>query len=147
MTEYKGSYTVEAAAVMPLTFLVLGALLLCAFFVHDRAVVQSMVCEAAAAGGNFATEKERSEAVAAAVHAVSEQRFLGSRGVELYTDMGQNQVKAGGSAAFPVPGMFASFLSGGVLSISCEWENRVVDPAEVIRKIRGAELVIENLTQ
>ena len=36
----KGSYTVEAAAVVSITFLVLASMLIGMFYLHDRAVFQ-----------------------------------------------------------------------------------------------------------
>ena len=142
----RASYTVEAAAVVSMTFLVLGALILLTFFVHDRAVIQSAVCEAAAAGNNFITQEERSEAAQNAAGGISLQRLLGSRSLEVTAGTGEKSVLAWGNAEFPVPGMFVSYFSGGSLEISCSWESSRMDPADIIRKIRGAELVLGNLS-
>lgn len=144
--EYKGSYTVEAAAVISMTFLVLGALIIAVFFVHDRAVIQSTVCEAAAVGSNYMTQEERSAAAQSVSGSISGQRLLGSQNLAVSVGVGEKSASAWGSAAFPVPGMFVSYFSGGSLDISCSWESSVLDPADVIRKIRGAELVIGNLS-
>lgn len=144
---YKGSYTVEAAAVFSLTFLVLGAFLLVAFYVHDRAVLQCIVCEAASAGSNFAAEEDRRQAADQAMHAAKEQRFMGSRNLSVSAETGKGTVSVRAGANFPVPGLFASFLSGGVREVSCEWNSRITDPAQIIRKIRGAELVLEDLKE
>lgn len=142
----KGSYTVEAAAVISMTFLVLGALIMAVFFAHDRAVIQSSVCEAAAVGCNYRTQAERSAAVQKVSGSVSEQRLLGSRNLEVTAGVGEKSVSAWGSAVFPVPGLFMSYFSGGSLDISCNWESKVLNPTDVIWKIRGAKLVIENLS-
>ena len=144
---WKGSYTVEAAAVVSMTFLVLAALMMCTFFVHDRAVLQSMVCEAAAAGGNHMTQEERCEQSAAVTEELSEKRMLGSRRVSAGVQIGEESTAVKGTAAFPVPGLLAGWMSGSTWNLSCSWETRIYNPAEIIRKIRGAELVLEGLKE
>lgn len=52
-TNLKGSFTVEAAVLFSITFFVMGALILGTFYLHDRAVCQSVSCEAASAGSNL----------------------------------------------------------------------------------------------
>lgn len=135
---WKGSYTVEAAAVLSVTFFVLGALILCTFYLHDRAVCQSAACEAAAAGSNFATEKERSRAAASVKKQLNKGRLLGSRNVKSSTTAGTKESLASWSAEYPIPGFAIRYFSGNQRSISVSWTCRIPDPADTIRKIRGA---------
>lgn len=141
----RGSYTVEAAAVVSFTFLVLAALILLTFFVHDRAVFQSAACEAAAVGSSFMTQEERSAAANETRESIQESRFLGSRGVEANVGVGDRSSLASWSAVYPLPGFAAGFFSNGSMNIKCSWSCKILDPADAIRKIRGAEMVLENL--
>lgn len=135
---FRGSYTVEAAVVVSITVFVLGALLLGAFYVHDRSVLQSQTCEAALAGSIFATEKERSEAAEKVKNTVTSQRLLGSRDLEGYAATGSKESKASWRASYPIPGFAAKYFAGGRLAVSASWTCKIQDPADTIRKIRGA---------
>lgn len=137
----RGSFTVEAAVVVSLTVLVLGALLLAVFFRHDRAVFQAMVCESAAVGSNFFDQEDGARAAKAVSGGISQERFLGSRNVAANSSVGTKTSSASGSSSYPVPGICMNYFSNGTLKIQCSWTSKVLDPAEVIRKIRGAELV------
>ena len=61
---WKGSYTVEAAVILPLTALILAAVILAAFYIHDRSCMQGMACEIASAGSNCITQEQRTKRVA-----------------------------------------------------------------------------------
>lgn len=134
----KGSYTVEAAVVVTVTILVLAALILCTFYIHDRAVLQSAVCEAASAGSNFATARERKEAVQKITGELNAGRFLGSRGLSGNASTGNKMVVVSWAAEYPVPGFAARYLSQGKLDIQGSWTCKIPDPADAIRKIKGA---------
>ena len=134
---WQGSYTVEAAVLFSLTFLVLAALLICMFYCHDRAVSQSAACEAAVSAGNFAKAEQRREAADAVRAQVRAERFLGSRNVAGQAAIGEREVSAQWQGEYPVPGFAARYLSGGSLSVSRSWRCTVLDPADTIRKIKG----------
>ena len=135
----KGSYTVEAAAVISLVFFVLGALLICSFYIHDKSVLQGMVCEAAAAGSNSATEKEQKEAVSSVKKRITASRFMGSKNLSGSVATGEKSTEASWSAVFPVPGFAAKYLTGNKLTIKKEWTSKKFDPAKTIRMVKGAE--------
>lgn len=137
-SSFRGSCTVEAAVVVSVTMFVLAALLIGAFYVHDRSVLQSQTCEAAVAGSIFCTEKERSEAAGKVKKTVTAGRLLGSRAVNGYAAAGSRESKAAWSAVYPVPGFAAKYLAANQLDISVKWTCKIVDPADIIRKIRGA---------
>jgi hypothetical protein len=136
--KWKGSFTVEAALVVSVTIFVLAALIICAFFVHDRAVLQSAACEAAAAGSNFASAEDRSAAAASVKKRISAERLLGSRNLEGYAATGTKEATASWSASYPVPGFVMNYFADNQLPISVAWSCRIQDPADTIRKIRGA---------
>lgn len=140
---WAGSYTVEAAVVMPLILFVLAALLICAFYVHDSGVFQSMVCETVSAGCNFITEAERKDAVEQQRAFVRESRFLGSRGIFAQASCGKAKVSAVCSAEYPVPGFAAKYLYGSSLQIRKQWEGQMTEPAKVIWLIRGAKRITD----
>lgn len=142
---WKGSLTVEAAAVISLSFFVLGTLILMTLFVHDRAVLQGMICEISSAGSCFAVQEERSEAAEAVRKEIKQTRFLGSRNISVKKDVGDQTASASASAEYPVPGMFLRFLKDGKLEISCSWNSRIQNPGKTIRNIRGAELLIDTI--
>ena len=140
---WKGSFTAEAAAVISISFLVLGTLLLTVFFLHDKAVFQGIVCETASAGSNFAMEKERAEAADNMRKGVQGQRFLGSRNLSVTKETGDKNVSVSAGADYPVPGMFMRFLRDGKMQIRCIWNCRILYPGKTIRQIRGAELLFQ----
>ena len=135
----KGSYTIEAAAVFSIVIFVLGAFLFCTFYIHDKSVMQGAVCEIAAAGSNFSKEKERKEAAAEARKRISSDRFLGSQKIRSSASTGEKEVTASGNAVFPVPGFAMKYLADNQFFIQKQWASRILDPAQVIRKVRGAE--------
>lgn len=135
---FRGSYTVEAAVVVSITVFALAALLIGAFYVHDRSVLQSQTCEAALAGSIFATEKERSKAAEKIKNTVTKDRLLGSGGLEGYAATGNRECKAAWSASYPVPGFAVKYFAGDQLAITASWTCKILNPADTIRKIRGA---------
>lgn len=143
---WKGSYTVEAAAILPITLFVLAALILCSFYVHDRVVFQSIACEIVAAGSNCYTEKEQKTVIGDLKKDVKEKRFLGSRHISSNVSSGKKEINASFSASYPMPGMAVQYFSGGVLKIKKGWSGKKEDPAEMIRIIRGAEKILSKST-
>lgn len=140
---WKGSFTAEAAVVISLSFLVLGTLMLTIFYLHDTAVFQGIVCETAAAGSNFAMEKERSEAAGNLQKDIHKNRFLGSRNLSVKKETGEKHVSVSAKAEYPVPGMLMRFLKDGKIPIVCTWNCRILNPGKTIRQIRGAELLFD----
>lgn len=133
----KGSYTVEAAVIFSVLFFILASLILCMFYLHDRAVAQSAACEAAAVGSNFIKTQERQEAVASVKKQAGSKRFLGSRDIGTNVAVGEKEVDAVWRGTYPVPGFAAKYLSGGKLTIDQSWSSRIIDSADAIRKIKG----------
>ncbi|MCC8044044.1 MAG: hypothetical protein LIP12_00905 [Clostridiales bacterium] len=142
--KWKGSYTVEAALVVSITFLVLASLVIGTFYLHDRAVFQCMVCEIASAGSSYATENERENAVSSLKMQVSASRFLGSKNLSGSASAGEKEIAASWTASFPVFGFAMQYLAGNELSIETSWTSKIIEPVDTIRLIRGAgELITE----
>lgn len=134
----RGSYTVEGALVFSMTFFILAALLIVTFYVHDRAVIQAVTCEAASAGSNFLTAKERSATAAKVKKQLGQKRLLGSRNLSGNAAAGSKEVVASWKAVYPVPGMVMKYFSGSQLRIQTQWNGKILKPSDTIRKIRGA---------
>ncbi len=139
---WRASYTVEAVVVVSVTVMVLGALILLTFYVHDRAVSQALVCEITAEGSNGATADKRESAVNQAKEQIRESRFLGSRDIESSASANKRKIKASFAANYPVPGFAVQYFSGGSLSIVNSWTYDVIDPAEAIRRIRAGKALV-----
>lgn len=137
-----GSYTVEAAVVLSVVFLVMASLIISAFYLHDCSVCQSAACEAAAAGSNFFRQKDRSAAAAAVKNQFGKERLLGSRNLSGNTSAGKREVSAQWKAVYPVPGFAMKYFTGGRLEIQASWKCREINPADAIRKIKGAANVL-----
>lgn len=140
--DWKGSYTVEAAVILPLTVLILAAVLLTTFYIHDQSMAQGMVCEIAATAGNCRTEQERQEKAAQLRNGVTSSRFLGSRGVHVSVAVGKSEIHAACTAAYPVPGIAAQFLTKGEWKTDKSWQLKVTDPVKTIWQIRGVKGLI-----
>lgn len=139
----KGSYTVEAAVIVSLAMFVLASLMICTFYLHDRAVMQGLVCEAASVGSSFITEDERKAAVQNVVSELDGKRFLGSRALEGNAASSGKRISASWSAEYPVPGFAVKYLSKGSFAYDRSWTCRILNPADTIRKIKGAgELLV-----
>ncbi len=138
----RGSYTVEAAAVVSLTILVLASLILLSFYVHDQAVFQSYVCNIAASGSIQPTQEARELAVQKAEAEVKKTRFLGSTNLSGQANAGKKKVSAEWQASYPVPGFAARYLAGSRFSIQKSWTCEIADPTAKIRIFRaGASLI------
>lgn len=144
---WRGSYTVEAALVFPIVLFVLAALIICTFYVHDRAVSQSLVCEMASAGSNFITEEERQEAMDAVREQATASRFLGSRNLSLSASSGKTEANAALAADYLVPGMVIKYFAGGSLTIQKKWSSKTPDPAKAIWIMRGLKRLIDGGTK
>lgn len=128
----------EGALVFSMTFFVLAALLIAAFYVHDRAVIQAVTCEAASVGSNFITQEEGSSAASRVKKQMKAKRLLGSQGLSGNAAVGTKTVTASWKAAYPVPGMVMKYLAKNRLQIQTGWTSKILEPADIIRKIRGA---------
>lgn len=133
----KGSYTLEAAVIFSVMFFILGTLIFCIFYIHDCAVAQSAACEAASVGTNFIKSDERKKAAEIVKDLVDGRRFMGSRNVKQRIAVGTKDVNAVWQGTYPMPGFSTGYLFGNKFSVRGAWSAKVLDPADMIRKIKG----------
>lgn len=139
---WRGSYTVEAALVVSIVLFVLSGCLFAAFYIHDRAVLQGSVCEMAATGSNVSVQSGRQQAVNAVRSKMTDRRLLGSRNRTGAAFADDKTVQASWNAVYSVPGFVTKYFAGSRLNISQSWKTKILDPADLIWKIRGiGELV------
>ena len=141
MRPLKASYTVEASFLMAITLFVLAALMICTFYLHDKAVMQAAVCEIASAGSNMATEEEQRQVTSELKKTLTQKRLLGSRNLSGQAGTGK-KVSADWSGNYPVPGFVMEYFADNNLQIHVSWSSEKIQPADMIRKIRGVRKLI-----
>ena len=134
---WKGSYTVEAAVILPLTVLILAAIILAAFYIHDRSTMHGIVCEIASSGSNSITQEQRTKRMEELRSRVKQQRFLGSRNLSVSASGGDTEIHAAIGGSYPIPGITARFFTKGTFSIQYSWKMKSAEPAKTIWQIRG----------
>lgn len=142
----KASYTVEASFVMSITFFVLAALLICTFYLHDRAVMQAAVCGIVSAGSNTATEEEQRQVVLELKRSLTQERLIGSRNLSSQAGTGK-KISVSWSGSYPVPGLAMRYFTGNSLPVRASWSSEKIQPADTIRKIRGLRKLISGGTE
>lgn len=146
MSPLKASYTVEASFLMSITLFVLAALMICTFYLHDKAVMQAVVCEIASAGSNMATEEEQKQVTSELKNALTQKRLMGSRNLSGQVGTGK-KVSANWSGNYPVPGLAMEYFTNNNLPIQVSWSSEKLRPADMIRKIRGVKKLISGGTE
>ena len=146
MRPLKASYTVEASFLMSITLFVLAALMICTFYLHDKAVMQAVVCEIASAGSNMATEEEQRQVTSDLKKNLTQKRLLGSRNLSGQVSTGK-KVSADWSGSYLVPGLAMEYFADNNLPIRVSWSSEKLRPADMIRKIRGVRKLISGGTE
>ena len=106
----------EAAFVMSITLFVLAALLICMFYLHDRAVMQASVCGIVAAGSNTASEKEQRRVTSELKNSLTQKRLTGSRNLSSQVSTGK-EISASWSGTYPVPGLAMEYFTNSSLPV------------------------------
>lgn len=136
----KGSMTVEAACLMSLILLVLMGLLYLCFFVHNRAWLTAAAYEAAVSGSMEGIKKDGKvyENARMKSEMLGNTGFFGAENLTTQTNVGKK---------VQVTYDLDTIASYGNLSwhLRAEGTSAVVRPVGWIRKIRGAEAVLEGL--
>lgn len=140
-----GSFTVEAALLMSLIIPVLAALIYGAFYVHDTAVLQGIVCELAVMGSNLAQEKNQEGELEKRKKELISSRFTGTGKVTVSVKSDVRKTAASGSGEFCFPGLVMKFFGGNIRKISVNWEKELIHPADKIRKVRGLEYLADTV--
>ena len=141
----KGSFTIEATLLMSFILPMLIALLMAGFYVHDRALLQGIACEAAARGNCLAMENGSASAVRKTIQERIPPGLMwaGNTGKQFQAD--EEQIHVSLSGTFRFPGFSSFLLPGGNRPVNGEWERTVYHPAKLIRKVRGAKALIDLL--
>lgn len=142
----KASYTVEASFLMSITLFVLAALMICTFYLHDKAVMQAAVCEIASACSNMATEEEQNRTAFELKKSLTQKRLMGSRDLSSQVSTGR-KVSASWSGNYPVPGLAMDYFTNNSLPIRVSWSSEKTRPADMIRKVRGIRKLISGGTE
>ena len=129
-----------------ITFFVLVSLLICTFYLHDKAVMQAAVCEIVSAGSNTATEGEQKKVTSELKKSLTKKRLMGSRNLSGEISTGK-KISAKWSGTYPVPGAAMRFFSKNKLPVGVSWSSEKVRPADMIRKIRGIRKLISGGTE
>jgi len=139
------SFTVEAALLMTIIVPVLIALLITGFFLHDQGYLQGTATELCAMQSNLRlyddaasqTEKVRKHRL--------KQGTLWSRNLSGAVQSSEEKAGADMDGTFPLPGLTGALLPGDLTDMSAHWDRRMYDPAPLIRKIRAAKHLIDDL--
>lgn len=145
--KYKGSYTVEAACLMPLLLGVIVALIYLAFFLHDRAILTETVYMAALKG-SFLEESDNARIehlVKQECNYVMEQDLivLKEEKVSVKVNKGSIFVQLSGRMNYPTLGVLRSIGISGVIRVTAKENLQRIKPVETIRLYRVAEGVID----
>lgn len=142
-----GSFTVEATLLMTILIPVLAALIYAAFYVHDSALLQGIVCELAAEGSNLSLEKDRAGELEKMKKELLSSRFADAQKISVSVETEKNAVSVSGSSEFYFPGIIMHFFGGNKKDISKCWRREILHPADMIRKIRGLEYVVNTIKE
>ena len=138
----KGSFTVETALLMGIILPVLAALIITAYYVHDRGVLQAAVCESALAGEDLYLYDDRQSASQQVLQQEAENLVWGSAGA-LSVQAGEGNTAASGNASFPLPGIVKELLGDQAGNIEVSWNQEILESAKLIRKVRGIKQTID----
>ena len=121
----QGSFTIEAVLVMSVVIASLTALLICSFFIHDRAVLRSRVCEIAAAGGIQAYFSDSMPFSASEASKGAQHLMLRADSLQISSDSSENRISVQGTGEFSFPGYTADFLGEGTRKLDESWERNI----------------------
>ena len=142
MSGYNGYFTVELALLFPVIFSVLVLIIYTAFFVHDRAVLDSVAYEAALRGSGITYEKADIEGKTR--HEAQEllkNRLFITRDVRIEVKVDPMQVKVICSGNFRIPSglVWAPELRRKGRHIEVEGKAARLNPGQLIRDTRMLE--------
>lgn len=137
----------EAALIMTILLPVLVAIMYAGFYLHDRGVMQGAVCETAAMASNLRLEQNREALLQKRIREKLEHRLLWTRLQETGAALGKKRVSVTCRGTFAVPGLIARLMSGNSLELEAVGKQELYQPADMIRKIRGAEYIIDTIRE
>lgn len=143
----KGSYTVEAALLMPFILGVIVALIYLGFFLHDRTVLEETVYMAAlkasfyeSKGDSYMEELMKNECE----NVIANKLLIaGNCKVTVEADSNDLMVKITGNMTYPGFRVLKSIGISGSISIQETEELKLVKPEQIIRTYRIAEGLVK----
>lgn len=144
-TMLKGSFTVEAALLMTIILPVLIALIYIGFYVHDSAVIQSVLCETAAMGSNLEGDPEREALLEKKKEELLKGRLIVAQQVSAELSVTDSKIVLNSDGTFCFPGMISQLVNGGSSDIQKKCERKLYHPAETIWKIRGIKTLADTV--
>lgn len=136
----KGSFTLEAALVMPLVLMVIMSVLYLNFFVHDRAWLTAAAYEAAVSGSMEGYRKDGKTYDKADIQG----RMLGSAGLP-----GGENLRMQTTAGKTVQVTYRMDVPAGFLGlkwkIEAKGKAKPLRPVSWIRKVKGAKNVLKEV--
>ena len=134
----KGSFTVEAACVMPLILLVLFGTIYLSFFVHNRAWLTAAAYESALSGSMEGNKKNEQvyETARMCSEKLGSTGFFGAENLTTQTNVGKEV-----QVTYDLDTI--SVYGGLNWHMRTEGKTKIIDPVSHIRKIRAAKAVLE----
>ena len=134
----KGSFTVEAACVMPLILLVLFGTIYLSFFVHNRAWLTAAAYESALSGSMEGNKKNGQvyETAGMCSEKLGSTGFFGAENLTTQTNVGKEV-----QVTYDLDTI--SIYGGLNWHMRTEGKAKIIDPVSHIRKIRAAKAVLE----
>ena len=139
----QGSFTIEAVLVMSVIIASLTASLICAFYLHDRAVLRSRVCETAAMGGVQACFADSLPFSAAEAASNVQNLMIRAGSSSVVYERSEDRIFACGSGEFVFPSYTADLIGEGTRSLNETWERTLYHPADLIRQVRAWKRVMD----
>ena len=139
-------FTVEAAMLMVLILPLLMMLMVLSMDMHDRAVLQGAVSEAAGMGGNLVLYKEEREALSEKINELARKGTIWASDVSGNVSISSKKVSASFEGEISYPGYVQPFLNAGTKTISASGERTILSPPSLIRKVRGVKRVVSALS-
>lgn len=145
--KYKGSYTVEAACLLPLILGVIVMLIYLGLYLHDRTIL-SETAYMAALKGSFLENASNSE-IEHEMHSECEnvlennQFVLNNKNIKVTAESQSVSVTLSGQMEYPTLGVLRYIGVSGVLNVTAKENLKRINPVDTIRLYRIAEGVVE----
>lgn len=137
------SFTIEASLLMTILLPILLALIYYGFYCHDRGVLQSASCEVTAMADNLRDTKNAQNILNERAMERVQKRTVFEENAKQSVILSDENVTVTASTSIPLPGFISGLFSNGNLKISETQKRKLLHPARIIRKIRGAEYLLK----
>ena len=134
----QGSFTIEAACVMPIVLLTVMGIIYLSFFVHNRAWLTAAACEASLSGSMEAVRQDGQSQATAEIRGeeLGNVGFFGAENLRCHVNAGKKNVSVTYEAD-----TIAGF-GGFKWTLKTEGSSKVIQPVKWIRRIKAAKEAI-----